>query len=169
MFIFSIRFFFFISLPLTILLGCNWPGIEPASQGEQPSSLSLPTEKAHVSFLTDYAEAVELARQWEKPLLVLFTASWCPFSRQMLQESFRDPQITRLSKQFICIQVDIEQNPSLAQKHQVRVLPAVQILSSRGVIVCRLNGYLSAKQLTDSLQQSIQLLASRPQTEATLR
>jgi len=166
---------FFIRLILSILLilpgvsGCNWPARTPDLQVEQPAPSHLPPDKPSVSFVTEYAEALELARQWEKPILLVFTASWCPFSRQMLQETFRDPQVARLSKQFICIQVDVEQNPTLARTHQVRAVPAVAILSCRGVPLARLNTPLSAKELAQQMQQSIQLVAAGPQPKTTVR
>lgn len=169
MFFLCFRFLLCILLGLTIVSGCKWPASDPTSaEGESPR-LRLPEARGTVSFVTDYAEGLELAQQWEKPVLLFFTASWCPFSQQMLQQTFRDPQVARLSKQFICIHVDVEQNPIIARNHQVRAVPTVQILSPRRVLICRLNGYLSAQEAVHHLQQSVPPLVSRPQGGASVR
>ena len=163
----------FINVILCILFilpgvwGCNWPFSNPDLQGGLPVPSCLRPDNGNVSFVTDYTTGLELARQWEKPVLLLFTASWCPFSQQMLRETFRDPQVARLSKQFICIQVDVEQNPTLASRHQVRAVPAMAILSCRGVPLALLNGPLSAKEMVDQMHQSIQLVATGQQPKTT--
>ncbi len=102
-----------------------------------------------------------MARQWDKPMLVFFFAPWCPFSRQMLSETFHDPQVVRMAKQFICIQVDVEQNPELCQTFQVRSLPTVQLLSSRAIPLTRLIGHVPAKDLVGQMQGALQSVASR--------
>ena len=153
-------FILFIFLILPVLAGCKPEKSDSGLSTGHAPVLALPSS-AEIPFVDDYSEGLEMARQWDKPILVFFSTSWCPFSRQMLQETFKDPQIVRLAKQFICIQVDIEKNPAQAQTLQVHSVPTVHILSSRGVHLNHLRGQLSSQQLASQMQETLHALASR--------
>lgn len=155
------RFNLFILPILCILPGCWASPANPTSPSKHTPSPSPDQLCSEIPFLTEYSEAVEIAKQWNKPILLVFTASWCPFSQQMLQHTFRDPEVVRLSKQFVCVQIDIEKTPQLVNSFRVRNLPTVQILSPAATSLVARQGYLSEKELAVYLQQTLHAIAAR--------
>lgn len=85
----------------------------------------------------------ELINQ-DVPVLVDFKADWCQPCKMMapilkqVKQNFKD--------QIKIIKIDIDQNPSVAQKYAVRGVPTL-ILFKQGVSVWRQSGVLQANQI----------------------
>src|SRR5437764_5863794 len=59
-------------------------------------------------------EAVGLAREGDRPLLVSIGYSACHWCHVMAHESFEDPDIAaRMNERFVCVKVDREERPDL--------------------------------------------------------
>lgn len=114
-----------------------------------------------LSFLTDYTEAQLLASQQEKPLLLLFTTRNCVFSNRMIETTFRFPSVQPLLKQFVLVKVDLNENPGLWQEFKVESSPTIQFISSKGILLQRLNGETKPEQLTASLNATLHTISAR--------
>jgi len=85
----------------------------------------------------------ELINQ-DVPVLVDFKADWCQPCKMMapilkqVKQNFKD--------QIKIIKIDIDQNPSIAQKYAVRGVPTL-ILFKQGVSVWRQSGVLQTNQI----------------------
>ncbi len=81
-------------------------------------------------------------------VVVLFYASWCPFSQRFL------PTFEKYSKSGSenCLQIVTDDKPTLCEKYEVDVVPTVLILKN-GKVAKRLDGAagigLSERQLLD--------------------
>ena len=75
------------------------------------------------------AEALQRARDTQRPIFLSIGYSACHWCHVMEHESFEDPQIARLlNENFVCIKVDREERPDLDQIY----MQAVQAISGRG-------------------------------------
>jgi len=64
-------------------------------------------------------EAVQTAKQQNKPILLEVGASWCPFCQAMDRESFSNPEMAKfINEHFIAIRVDYDEDPELTRKLQ---------------------------------------------------
>jgi thioredoxin 1 len=78
------------------------------------------------------------------PVLVDFKADWCQPCKMMIpilkqvKQNFKD--------QIKIIKIDIDQNPSIAQRFSVRGVPTL-ILFNKGKLIWRQSGVLQANQL----------------------
>lgn len=102
-------------------------------------------------------------------MLVFFAARWCDYCHQMASEAFTDQRVVRLSKQFVCVLVDADEEPDVCREFQVRGYPTVQFISPRGVPLNRLSGKTPADLLAMQMQAALQAIASRMQLEETTR
>jgi len=62
----------------------------------------------------DYETGLELAKQKNKPVLLLFYADWCP-TCHAYQTIFEDQRLVELSKQFIMVRVNTDNEPQINQ------------------------------------------------------
>jgi thioredoxin 1 len=91
---------------------------------------------------------LEEALKSKNKAVVLFYASWCPFSQRFL------PTFEKYSKNRpdSCLRVVTDDKPSLCEKYKVDVVPTVLVFE-KGKVVKRLDGApgkgLSEKQLLD--------------------
>lgn len=81
-------------------------------------------------------------------VVVLFYASWCPFSQRFLPIFEKYAQ----GKTQTCLRVKTDDKASLCEEHSVEVVPTV-LLFEKGIVTKRLDGVpgvgLEEKQLTD--------------------
>jgi len=79
--------------------------------------------------------------QAESPVVVHFTASWCPACQKM------KPTLTRLQKQGYDIRiVDVTRNEALAKRYGIKDLPATVVVQ-KGKIQSQQIGYLTEEKL----------------------
>ncbi|UBM59677.1 thioredoxin family protein [Marinilongibacter aquaticus] len=75
-----------------------------------------------------YEQARAMSLLEHKLILVDFTASWCGPCRKMEVLVWPRAQIKTLSEKFILLKVDIDANPDLAQKYDVKSIPRVVLI-----------------------------------------
>ena len=92
-------------------------GVVAASRWREPRFASdalvanvatnLDVEREKVEFSTDFDEATRRAETENKPLLLFFMAQNCPHSQAMLDDAFSNEEIARLSRKFVCVEIDV--------------------------------------------------------------
>lgn len=105
-------------------------------------------------FENNYSIALEKAAQESKPLLLFFTEESCVFSKKMLSEVFNDPEIVRLSHNFICVNIDInaKENQNLCKELNIPGSPTIQFTSSSGRPFQRIMQYQPKEELARQME-----------------
>lgn len=94
--------------------------------------------KGQVTLLPASKAAIQQAVDEGKPVILVFSADWCPFCRQLERETLTDGEVARLAKQFAVFRVDMTsstlppETEELARKYGAEGLPTVAFLSKRG-------------------------------------
>ena len=125
------------------------------------ASVGAAVTRGGLQFVTGYHRGFELAREQRKPMLVFFTAEWCTYCHQMEADAFRQDPVVSLSKQFVCILVDADCEPSVCRDFRVKGYPTIQFLSPRGVPLNRVTGKQPGPQLVMQMQAALQAVARR--------
>lgn len=103
------------------------------------------------------------SRAQQKPLLVFFTAGWCKFCRQMINETFTQDAVVRLSGSFVCVLVDADAEPQICREFEVHGFPTVQFVSPSGVRLNRVTGKQPAQQFIAQMNAALNTIARRPE------
>ena len=123
-----------------------------------------PDNGAATSF-TDYELGLQAARELGKPILISFTTPSCPYSHQLLTRTFFERDVRKIWSRFIHIQINSEQRPDLCKHYEVIGYPTVQILSSTGTQLKRLEG--EDALAADLLAFQMQIAANSQATRTT--
>ena len=145
-------------------LGCS-RAATPVAEGSPAEPSAAPETPAlatgGIQFVHGYNAGYSQARSSGLPLLVFFTAEWCHYCHQMADEAFTNPQVVQLSRQFICVLVDADQEPEVCKQFRVRGYPTIQFISPRGVPLNRVVGKREDHQLMMEMQAALQAVARR--------
>lgn len=101
-----------------------------------------------------YEEAVAQNARSNKPLIVIFSATWCGPCRQMKEDVWPNSTIAAWVKSNAkVIYVDVDQNNAAAQANQIRGIPAM-VVFKRGQPVNRTSGYYGPGDLLEWLESN---------------
>ncbi len=123
----------------------------------------LDVERATVEFSTDFDEATRRAKAENKPLLLFFMAQNCPHSQAMLDGAFSNEAVARLSRQFVCVEIDVndEIGERVCEEFDVNASPTIQFATSRGVLLQRLTRNQPAAFLERQMEAALTSVAWR--------
>jgi thiol:disulfide interchange protein DsbD len=82
-------------------------------------------------------QALAEARQQGKPVVIDFWATWCLACKELEHKTFADPQVQKVLRQFVTLQVDMTTGKDTiaseaAKRFQVRGLPTVVFIGRDG-------------------------------------
>ena len=77
-----------------------------------------------------YEKGLQIAEQEKKPILLVFYANWCGASKRY-GKVFYDDEVVNLSKKFIMIKVDVNEDEDLSLEYGVRYIPMTLFLDSK--------------------------------------
>lgn len=112
-----------------------------------------------------YKDALQMSVKENKPVLIVFTATWCKWCAKMKQEVFPDPAVAALMKNYVLVYVDVDQNKDVVKKFGVKNLPAFVIADSKGQSLKTGEKYMSAGEFAAWLNKP----NSQPKDEEEIR
>ncbi len=111
---------------------------------EQPKSRPVEREGG-VTWSQSYDVSTKVAATEKSPVLLFFTASWCPWCRKLEQEVLVDPKVISELRKFVCVKLDVDKNRDVAMAYGVVSMPRIIVLNTQNEIIGDWLGYRDAK------------------------
>jgi thioredoxin-related protein len=100
------------------------------------TSLALASDfpKGSPEFKDNSASALSAAKESGKPVILVFSAVWCPPCQAMKKEVYPSEAVKAYHDKFIWayLDVDVSSNEKAAEKYGVSSIPHIQFLDSAG-------------------------------------
>jgi thioredoxin-related protein len=105
-------------------------------------ALAMPVREVWaISWNNDLKAALKEAKENRKPVMVDFSTKWCKWCKELDRNTYSDNRVNELSAYFICVKVDAEEYPAIADKYNIRGYPTVAFLNHNGLVNSRVMGY----------------------------
>ncbi len=107
-----------------------------------------------IAWRSNFEAAMAEARETNTPLLVDFSASWCPPCQVMKHEVWPDLRVREaIEGRYIPVIMDVDApaNQPVAQRFEIQAVPTILVVSPSGE-VARRGAYMSAGDLVEFLQ-----------------
>ncbi len=134
---------------LGILILIQWPMI--AGLFYRITGAAPPPD--HIPWRTNFDAALAESKTTGKPVLLDFSASWCPPCQMMKRNAWPDPDVGKVVRsQYIPVAVDVDQPASVAvaRRYDITSIPAIVIVDSTGRVL-KQGAFMSASELVDFL------------------
>ncbi len=113
----------------------------------QPADSPAPAESATgVVWSQSYDVGMKVAKMEQSPILLFFSASWCPWCRKLEQGVLTQPQVTSELRRFICVKLDTDKNRDVARAYGITSLPRIIVVNTYGEIIGDWLGYRETKE-----------------------
>ncbi len=121
-----------------------------------------------VKWQTSLKAAQKLALQQNKPILIVFGASWCPPCRKLENETLCDRRtVAMIEREFIPVHLDYEKEPKIVKILEVERLPCLVILTPEADLLHKSVGFAEAKEFQSKLTAALEKRAEVQQVQAT--
>jgi len=92
-------------------------------------------------FATDFATALASSKASGKPLVAVFSASYCVPCQNLKKDVYPSPEVTALHDQFEWVYVELEdateENEKASVKYQVESVPSIMVIKPDGSVAGR--------------------------------
>lgn len=99
-----------------------------------------PTRLSKNIYYEEYDKCKELSKQYQRKLVLIFGADWCPYCRDLKKDA---STITEFNNYIVCF-IDTDKNKNLVEKYRVRGLPTSVIINDQEEELDRKAGYKKA-------------------------
>ena len=128
-----------------VLLYLQWPMLKgmyyKTSGTEAPASA--------IAWRENFQPALDEAARTGKPVLIDFTASWCPPCKVMKHEVWPDDRVAdAINGAYIplLMDVDVPQNGPIAQRYGIRTIPTILVVDADGRVL-RQGAFMSSAEM----------------------
>ncbi len=129
------------------LLVIQWPMLKGVFYAVVPPSPASPEDLPQ--WREGYEQALAESRETGRPVLIDFTASWCPPCRVMEADVWPDASVRDvIAQRVIPLQLDVDKPSSApaAQRYGVQYIPTIILVDADGRELAR-DGFMTAAQM----------------------
>ena len=117
-----------------------------------------------IYFHTDYNQGLDQAFASGKPVMLVFSASWCGACKQMIKNVFSHDDVAYASKQLVNIYVDVDKaNRQLINDYEIKYVPSVFFLDYSGETIIQVGDRRSPDDFIENIDYMVRVHSNNQQ------
>ncbi len=117
---------------------------------------AAPPSKSKINWQKTLRTAHDASLEQNKPLLMIFGASWCTFCHKLHRETLTDPALaTFINRDFIPLVLDFDKDTRVVEILEVEQLPCTIVLSPEADLLLKYVGFLKPDAYHKKLQSAL--------------
>lgn len=118
-----------------------------ASTGQRDESRPEPGAAQGIEYVEGYAAGRRRATAERLPMLVVFRATWCRWSSELVKGPLADRTVVTAARRFVCVTVDADRDADTCREFGVSGFPTVVVIDPGGHERFRATGAAAAARL----------------------
>lgn len=111
-----------------------------------------------ISFYTDYDKGLDAALKSGRPVMLVFSASWCGACKQMVKNVFSHDDVANASTQLVNIYIDVDKaKRQLVNEYEVRYVPSVFFLDYSGETIIQVADRRSPNDFIENIDYMVRV------------
>lgn len=144
-----------VGFSVVLLVGLS---IELSKAGTKDESAS--SSANFIKWHADLETAHQASLKSNKPVFIVFDASWCTYCRKLEKDTLSDPRMARyLNQAFEPVHLDFDKDRKIADVLKVKSIPCTVVLSSEADLLARQVGYSKVPRYHSMLEKARKLQA----------
>ncbi len=108
-------------------------------------------DSLQIQWVEDYDKGIALAREEQKPVVLVLYADWCAFCKKFFGETLQDPRVRAFKDRFVWIKVNSDAEAKIKEQFAQKGFPLIVILNTEGQPLDRMDGFKDALAFRDEL------------------
>lgn len=121
----------------------------------QKTKDSVKYETGSINWLYSYNEALNKARQENKPIMMDLYTEWCGWCKKLDDETYQDKKIIEASINLVSLKIDAEKNPDIAEKYNAAGYPTILFINAQGNVIGGGSGFRNADELLSEIEAAL--------------
>jgi protein disulfide-isomerase len=140
------------ALLIGMLVYIQWPMLK----GVYYKMTGAAAPAADIAWRADFQSALAEAGESGKPVLIDFSASWCPPCQVMKHEVWPDREVAKAIKAgYVPLLVDVDgpNSAEIAQRYGVSSIPSIVVVDAQGRVL-RQGSFMTSSQMLNFLKKA---------------
>jgi thioredoxin-related protein len=100
-----------------------------------------------------YQDGLKVAEVESRPVMLFFTASWCPWCHKMEDQTLNQVGVVSKLRRFVCVKIDVEKQRDIALAYAISSLPRIIAINTHDEMVGDWLGYRDSEQFLELIAQ----------------
>ena len=108
-----------------------------------------------LEWLTSFDQALQLAQQKSKPVMIDFYADWCGWCKRLDSDTYVHKDVVSKAGGFVSLKIDADVERELSSKYRIAGLPTILFLDHTGKEIHRVVGYRQADKFVEEMEVAL--------------